>query len=363
MSTARNTCIAAFRMAKSSSEAFTMHVTCQGRHVGPSVSDWESIGRALALEPASATDASAADICIELAEAPPPHPETATRVSRDERGAVWRDPSGWWVKRAAYAAKLAPTASRATLAMTTAFAPEQATAHWAHAFRDVLTLLLPRTGWMPLHAGALCAPATPDLPTAVLLIGPSGCGKSTLTTGLMMRGWAAVSDDMLVSPPPATTTVRVRSLAETIHVCADAWDRLELTASASPQATSSLFGQFTEREKRPLGPQSLPRHDGSHAVSTMRRAAQAAPAAIILPTITGRMRSKLIACSAAEALPELMAQGVPPALLPPDAARAQWERMGHLLRQCTAYRLHAGRDLYHDPGHLAELLQTQTAFA
>jgi hypothetical protein len=75
------------------------------------------------------------------------------------------------------------------------------------------------------------------------------------------------------------------------------------------------------------------------------------------------MRSKLIACSAAEAQPELMAQGVPPALLPPDAARAQWERMGHLLRQCTAYRLHAGRNLYHDPGHLAELLQTQTAFA
>jgi len=363
MKNAPHPSIAAFRTTESAGTGVTVHVMRSDTALGPSASDWHAIGQALALVPMSATDASEADVCIELAKAPPQRSQSATRVSRDERGAVWRAPTGWWVERTAYAAKLASSAPHATLAMTTAPAADEAMARWAHAFRDVLTLLLPRTGWMPLHAAALRAPPASTGPNALLLVGASGCGKSTLTTGLMMRGWAGVSDDMLVVPPPATTSVHVRSLAQTIHVCTDVWDRLDLPASTSTNPPHSLFGQFTEREKRPLGPQSLPRHDGSHAVSTMRRAAQAAPAALLLPTITDRKRSQLVPCSATQALPELMAQGVPPALLPPDAARAQWDRMGHLLRQCTAYRLHAGRDLYHDPGHLAALLQTQTAFA
>jgi hypothetical protein len=358
-----NTPITAFRMAKSAGEGVTVHVTRSDADVGPSTSDWHAIGQALALTSVPVTHASDTDIHIELARALPRRPEVATRVSRDERGAVWRDPSGWWIERTAYAAKLASPAPHATLAMTTALATEDATYHWAHAFRDVLTLLLPRTGWMPLHAAALRAPPASTGPNALLLVGSSGCGKSTLTTGLMMRGWASVSDDMLVVPPPATTSVHVRSLAQTIHVCTDVWDRLDLPASTSTNPSRSLFGRFTEREKRPLGSHIRPRHQRPDTAPTMRRAAQAAPAALLLPTIADRKRSELVPCSATQALPELMAQGVPPALLPPDTARAQWDRMGHLLRQCTAYRLHAGRDLYHDPGHLAALLQTQTAFA
>ncbi|MFO8231632.1 MAG: hypothetical protein R6U20_03105 [Longimonas sp.] len=361
MKTVPPTPIAAFRMAKSAGEGITVHVTRSSAEVGPPVPDWHAIGEALALEPMPAPHASDADIHIKLAPALPPRPEAATRVSRDERGTVWRHASGWHIERATYTARLAPTNPVATLAMATAPASEEGTARWAHAFRDVLTLLLPRTGWMPLHAAALRAPAGSTGPNALLLVGPSGCGKSTLTAGLMMRAWAGVSDDMLVVPPPATTSVHVHSLAQTIHVCTDAWDRLDLPAPTSINPPRSLFGRFTEREKRPMHPRMRPRHHSPDPAPTMRRAAQAAPAALLLPTITDRKRSELVACSATQALPELMAQGVPPALLPPDAARAQWDRMGHLLRQCTVYRLHAGRDLYHDPGRLAELLQTTTA--
>ena len=352
-----NTSIAAFRIAKSAGRSTTVHITCSDVAVGPSIADWNAIGHALALEPVPVSRGPDADIHVRLAPALLPHPEGATRVSRDERGAVWRDPTGWWVERAAYTARLAPNAPHATLAMTTALASEGETAHWAHAFRDVLTLLLPRTDRMPLHAAALRAPSAYTGLNALLLVGPSGCSKSTLTTGLLLRGWRCISDDMLVlSPPAETAPMRAHSLAQTIHVCEDAWERLALNRSTEV-SPSSLFGQFTERAKRPLTQQALPDNERFAAHPAAYRAPCAKPDCIVLPTITDAPTSCLAPVSRADALTALMEQGVPAALLPADATRTQWQQMGCLIRQCATYRLRAGLDLYHDPGHLATLLR------
>lgn len=342
---------------------FVVRVERQREDVGPSPSTWRAIGQALALQPA--TDAgTSADLCIQLADALSRHSAHATRVSRDERGTVWRSPEGWHIQRTMYTATLAPMAPRATLAMTTAPMSGDATARWAHAFRDVLTLLLPRTGWMPLHAAAVCPPSPDTEPrSAVLLVGPSGCGKSTLTTGLLLRGWSCISDDMLVlSPHTSTVSTHAHSLVQTIHVCVDAWKRLKLNAPMRTES-NSLFGQFTERAKWPLTRKALPDSACTTAHPTAHRVPYAPPTCIVLPAITDAPTSRLTPAQPAEALATLMEQGVPPALLPADAARTQWQQMGRLIRQCAIYRLHAGRDLYRDPGHLAALLHASTGIS
>ena len=360
----------AFRMAGAlPGSQFVARVERQREDVGPPPATWQAIGQALALQPAS-DPGTPADLCIRLTDALPPRRADATRLREDARGTVWQHASGqhasgWRVERASHAARIDGDVPRATLAVGHA-ASEQAQALWAHAFRDVLTLLLPRTGWIPLHAAATCLP-DPDADSqhtdsrrAVLLVGPSGCGKSTLTTGLLLRGWRCISDDMLVlSPPAETAPMRVHSLAQNIHVCVDAWERLKLNAPMHA-ASDSLFGQFTERAKRLLTRQALPdnerfaAHPDAHPEA--HRSPHALPHCIVLPTITDAPTSRLTPASPADALTALMEQGVPPALLPASAARTQWQQMGRLIRQCATYRLHAGRDLYHDPGHLATLL-------
>ena len=366
MSTVLSNHVETFQVtARKAGPQFVVRVERQREDVGPSPATWRAIGQALALQ--SAPDSSTpADLCIRLTDALPARPTDATRLRQDARGTVWQHASGWRVERDSCAAHIDRDVPHATLAVDSAASGQlqvQPQALWAHAFRDVLTLLLPRTGWMPLHAAAV-GPPDPETDSqhtnsqhAVLLVGPSGCGKSTLTTGLLLRGWRCISDDMLVlSPHTDMAPARVHSLAQNIHVCLDAWERLALN-TPTEAASNSLFGQFTERAKRPLTRQALPDNERFAAHPIAHRAPHALPRCILLPTITDAPTSRLTPAPPADALTALMEQGVPPALLPASAARAQWQQMGHLIRQCATYRLRAGRDLYHDPGHLATLLR------
>lgn len=58
-----------------------------------------------------------------------------------------------------------------------------------------------------LHGAALITPAADG---AVLLIGHSGSGKTTLALGLLLRGFAAVSDDVTLIEPATLTPQLVR---------------------------------------------------------------------------------------------------------------------------------------------------------
>jgi hypothetical protein len=83
------------------------------------------------------------------------------------------------------------------------------------------------------------------------------------------------------------------------------------------------------------------------------------PRCVLLPSIADRPTSQLSPVDATDALPALLQQMQPPALLPPHTAQAQLDRVAALLRPCETYRLTAGRDLYHDPGALADLLPSR----
>ena len=288
-------------------------------------------------------------------------PGSATRVTRDEQGTVWQAARHWWIQRATYGVALSRASTQAAVYVNDAAEDKQAAL--AYAFRDVVTLLLPRTGWMPLHA-ACVVPA--DMPQeGVLLVGASGTGKSTLTLGMLMQGARCVSDDLLLVGQEKTRTgnhtcpqgVAVHSMMRDIRVCNDAWERFGLRKDRA--GSSGVFATYAAAEKHTLTAAAMAKCSAKRQLRT----ASSSPTRMVLPTITNSPQSRLEPISRIEALPGLLAQMVPASLLPADGQRHQLRYASALLRQCTAYRLHAGRDLYRDPGHLAALLQTQTAFA
>ena len=310
---------------------------------------WGAIADVLALRPVAKSDAPMSpDVVVHVSSAGRiPVPSGAKQVANDKQGAVWRTSNGWLLKRAGYTATVAASTPKATLYASTA-----PTA--MYAFRDLMTMLLPRTGWVPIHA-ACVQPDDPNTnrPT-VLIAGLSGSGKSTLTTGLLLAGWQCISDDLLVLPPPEHERVFAYSMMKAIRICDDAWTRLGLNdAHKKPLDT---FGRYASAAKHTLTASALPDRSGMHSNRAIR-CPHGAPTCILLPEIVERPTSALVPLSRVQALPALMAESIPTTILPPEAAQGQLQRIGALLRQCTTYRLHAGRDLYQDPSRLASLLQ------
>ena len=288
-------------------------------------------------------------------------PESATRVTRDEQGIVWQTARHWWIQRATYGVALSRASTQAAVYVNDAAEDKQAAL--AYAFRDVVTLLLPRTGWMPLHA-ACVVPA--DMPQeGVLLVGASGTGKSTLTLGMLMQGARCVSDDLLLVEQEKTCTgnhtcpqgVAVHSMMRDIRVCNDAWERLGLRKDRA--GSSAVFATHAAAEKHTLTAAAMT----DCSAERQLRTASSIPTCMVLPTITNSPQSRLEPVSRIEVLSDVLAQMVPASLLPADEQRAQLRCTSALLRQCTAYRLYAGRDLYRDPGLLASLLHGAAATA
>ena len=310
---------------------------------------WGAIADALALRPAAKSDAPMPpDVVVHVSSSRGiPIPHGARQIANDKQGTVWRTSNGWLLKRAGYTATVADSTPKATL-----YAPTAPTA--MYAFRDLMTMLLPRTGWVPIHA-ACVQPDDPNTnrPT-VLIAGPSGSGKSTLTTGLLLAGWQCVSDDLLVLPPPEHERVFAYSMMKAIRICDDAWTRLGLNdAHKKPLDT---FGRYASAAKHTLTASALP--DRSDMPSNRAiRCPHGAPTCILLPEIVERASSTLIPVSPSQALPALMAESIPTALLPHKAAQIQLQRIGAVIRQSKVYRLHAGRDLYHHPERLVDLLK------
>ena len=77
---------------------------------------------------------------------------------------------------------------------------------------------------------------------------------------------------------------------------------------------------------------------------------------LLFPQIVSDKHSSLIPCNRVTALKNLLAQSGPQ-LFDRKSMDQQLESLNRLMRQTKSYELRAGRDLYHDPAVLMQLLQ------
>jgi hypothetical protein len=197
-----------------------------------------------------------------------------------------------------------------------------------------LTLLLRPAGLYPLHAAGLHAGDD-----GVLLVGPSDVGKSTLAYNLVRAGWSFLSDDTVLLHHPAGGPVDAFAFRRRFALDADAGDRRpELAAQA-----------------RPLPGTEAKWSVGVEALYPDRLAAQATPALLVFPELTGESASRVEPLAAGDAFVRLAAQSALRELA--DAhTRAHHEALGALLAQCRRVRLLAGLDLLDAPERAADLL-------
>lgn len=285
-------------------------------------------------------------------------------VVEDDRGTLALTANGWACRGAGYhvVVDTASQAAHLTIASGTesGTAPgtdattAAQTARLAYGLRHTLTSLLPLCGWAPLHGAALAAPSSSAFsasgaPEGILLVGPSGTGKSTLAAGLIRRGWTCASDDLLVVWPDAAAKwpdaeeedsgAIVTGLSRGVRLLSDARTRLEMTASAG----APVFGS-----------EGKAWHD-------VPAAAQVKPTCLLVPTITDRDRSRLRPLAPGRAAGAVLEQMHPVRVLPPSDAAATLSAAGRLVQDASVFTLEAGRDLYHDPGRLADLLHAVPA--
>jgi len=282
-------------------------------------------------------------------DASPSTPAGAEAVATDARGTVWRREDGWTWIFDGYRLDAPTTGTKACLSIfpdALGSGGAYLETLLAYGLREAVVTLLPRTGWLPLHAAALTGPETAQEADGVLMTGPSGCGKSTLTAGLVARGFRCVSDDLVVAelersdasshPPPR----RVGRLTRGIRLHPDAAERLSVAGDAS--------GHPGIAPEKSLW---LP-DDDQEAITCV-------PRLILFPQIVDAPESRLTPVSKQEALGTLLSQMSPPSLLTPPVNQAQLDGIAALLREADPFRLEAGRDLFARPGDLVDVIRQQ----
>jgi len=213
--------------------------------------------------------------------------------------------------------------------------PSEASNLWLLS-RPMFTLpmleLAKRHGLYGLHAAAAARNGR-----GLLLPGASGSGKSTLTIALAGGGFDVLGDDLVFLSDTAGT---VDALAFTDDI-----DVTEATAALFPALKAELGGPADPGyPKRAVAPDD----DLGAPVATSCR-----PVALVFPSVASAGDSTLLPLDPAEALLRL----APDVLMTdPAGAQAHLDVLGRLVRQCSCWRLEAGRDLDAVPSLLAPLL-------
>lgn len=196
-----------------------------------------------------------------------------------------------------------------------------------------LFLLLRPHGFFPLHAAALAFDGH-----GLLLVAESDSGKSTTAYNLVRQGWHFLSDDsvLLRDGPEAVEAVGFR---RTFGLDVDA-------AIAFPELETIEDRQPSDPAKR-----SVP----MDALYPTQAAVRCRPRVLLFPRIEDRAASCLEPLTKTDALLGLAAQSAL-VTFSPDWTGDHLATLGRLVKQASAYRLRAGRDLLDDPARIVELL-------
>ena len=205
----------------------------------------------------------------------------------------------------------------------------------------LLKLLRP-LGFYSLHAAGV----VPAHGQGVLIIGPSGSGKSTLTLGLLRQGWGYLSDDavLLRLQPEGVVAVVCRK-----HCYVDA-------------GTAARYAEL------PFGEAAPDTHGGGkrrvylEEVSPGQQVAACLPRVLLFARIVPAPHSTVRPLDHVRVLKHLLAQSGPQ-LFDRHTMAPHLEVLKRLMQQATSYELHAGLDLYQQPGTLGHLLAEATGEA
>jgi hypothetical protein len=188
--------------------------------------------------------------------------------------------------------------------------------------------LAKRQGRFGLHAAAVARDGR-----GLLLPGASGSGKSTLAIALAVAGFAVLGDDL----------VFLRD-AEALAFPDDV-DVTPATAALFPGLEALAGPPEAGWPKRAVAPDS---ELGAAVVTSCR------PAVLVFPSVAGSVSSELIPLAPAEALLRLAPDVF---LTEPAATQAHLDALGRLVRRCSCWQLHTGRDLDRVPALLGAILR------
>ena len=182
----------------------------------------------------------------------------------------------------------------------------------------------------PLHAAGAAWRGV-----GLVIVADSGAGKSTLAMTLLDSGWSLLSDDsLLLAPGP--TGVEALALRRDLLLAPD----------AGRDATRLERGPWPDAGKLRLDLRARFPH---------LAAERCMPRALVFPELVAQPRSRLQPCPPAEALNLLAHHGLVTELPAAGAARDP-AALAALVRQCTAHRLLAARDLLAERDLAARLL-------
>jgi hypothetical protein len=200
----------------------------------------------------------------------------------------------------------------------------------ARLFFTAVAAATRRCGLYEMHSACVVEPETDD---GVLLVGSSGAGKSTLTAQLVTAGWHYLSDDSLL----------LRAAAQRAEV----WALRRVFAITDHLIDVGGVRDLEDALRGPMAFDPAKRRLDPFDVLPDRFRASSTPAVLLFPVVTDE------GSSAAEKLTRVEAMGLlirmcPWASYDRLAARGYLDALARLARNCAAYRVHLGADLFGD---------------
>lgn len=195
-----------------------------------------------------------------------------------------------------------------------------------------------RVGLYELHAAGLVDPASRK---GVLFIGPSGSAKSTLAVQLANAGWGYLSDDSLL--------LCQQDEKPRVHALRRAFSITKQTAAAGGMT------RFAAVPSRPVPFDPSKQMFDPHDVIPEAFVASVTPSLIIFPKVAAQSMSSVRPLGQPEVMSTLICL-CPWASFDRVAARGHLDALSTLVRNCTAYCLEVGADLFGDAEATAKFI-------
>ena len=292
----------------------------------------------LHLSPSSRHDTGPAHLRLKIMTEPPPPLPTELKRFKVPGGVCHINHQSYWLEVKGSLVAVGATDSNKVEVWLGHSAHARTQASLITVMAYAMPAALRRIGLYDLHAAALLEP---ESGCCFVFPGPSRSGKTSLSLRLAGSGWDYLSDDLVVISA-GESGVEVRGLRRPFLTSSDSLDGCELLRIDDALEVAIP----NDSEKRSLDPEVL---------FPAQFAASAQPGVLCFPVITGESESRLSETTKAEAMMRLIVM-CPWSNYHASAARDHLRVLGHLVRQCKTFTLHAGRDIFDERKAASALL-------